>query len=173
MSTAYLTAARTLVALAAGTACGLTGCSRDLNVAAVVPSITQGVADQVGLEVASVTCPRERRPLRAGDTFECLATVSGGGTLTIAVTQTDDTGIVTWTVAGTSGLLDLARVEASIARGLKSQAGVTAAVSCRGRWRSARKGDAFVCDATDQVGRAMTIAVTVVDDLGNVSWETQ
>ncbi len=172
MPTVHTTAHSILVALLAGVACALAGCTKHLNVEAIVPSITEGVADQVGLALTGVTCPSERRPLRAGDTFDCVGIVAGGGTLTIAVTQTDDTGIITWTVAGTRGLLDLAKVEASIASGLKSQAQVETTVSCRGKWKAARKGDAFVCEATDRDGRPMPIAVTVTDDLGNVSWET-
>ena len=164
---------RTFLVLLVAALGGLAGCTKNLNVAAVVPSIIQGVADQVGLALASVTCPSEPRPLLANDTFECIGAVKGGGTLTIAVTQTDGTGIITWTVARTEGLLDLAKVEASIVSGLKTQARVDATVSCGGTWKAARKGDAFECRATAPAGRTMPIGVTVTDDAGNVSWETK
>ncbi len=107
----------------------------------MAPAITQGVSDQVGLKLASVTCPSDPRPLVANDTFDCTGAVDGGGSLTIAVTQTDDTGNITWKVARTDGLLDLAKVEGSIVTGLKTQAHVEAKVSCGGKWKAAGKGD--------------------------------
>jgi hypothetical protein len=153
--------------------CVVAGCTKNLNVAAVAPSITQGVADQVGLTLATVTCPSEPRPLKANDTFDCVGEVEGGGTLTIAVTQTDDTGNITWKVARTDGLLDLAKVEASIITGLKTQAQVEAQVSCGGKWKAAKKADSFDCQASAPDGTPIPIAVTVSDDNGNVSWETK
>ena len=149
------------------------GCSKHLNVDAVAPAITQGVSDQVGLKLASVTCPSDPRPLAANDTFNCTGTVDGGGSLTIAVTQTDDTGNITWKVARTDGLIDLAKVEGSIVAGLKAQAHVDAKVTCGGKWKAASKGAAFDCQATAPDGMPIPIGVTVTDDNGNVSWETK
>lgn len=162
-------------ALAVGLAalCGLAGCTKHLNVEAVAPSISEGVADQVGLTLAKVTCPTEPRPLAANDTFDCVADVAGGGRLTIAVTQTDDTGNITWKVASTDGLLDLAKVEGSIVTGLKTQARVDATVSCGGKWKVAGAGDTFECQATRPDGTPIPIGVTVSDENGNVSWETK
>ena len=65
------------------------------------------------------------------------------GSLTIAVTQTDDTGNITWKVARTDGLLDLGKVEGSIIAGLKSQAQVDAQVSCGGKWKAVTNGIDF------------------------------
>ncbi|AMY09995.1 hypothetical protein LuPra_03222 [Luteitalea pratensis] len=151
----------------------LVGCTKNLNVDAVAPAITQGVSDQVGLRLASVTCPSGPRPLVANDTFNCTGAVVGGGSLTIAVTQTDDTGNITWKVASTDGLLDLAKVEGSIVTGLRTQAHVEAKVSCGGKWKAAGKGDKFDCQATAPDGTPIPIGVTVADGNGNVSWETK
>jgi len=164
---------RLFLFVAAATLPAVAGCSKNLNVGAVAPAITQGVADQVGVRLSGVTCPSEPRPLAANDTFECTATVEGGGQLTIAVTQTDGTGNISWRVARTDGLLDLARVEASIVSGLKAQAQVDATVSCGGKWKAAGKGDAFECQAKAADGTPIPIGVTVVDAKGNVSWETR
>lgn len=151
----------------------LVACTKHLNVDGVAPAITQGVSDQVGLKLASVTCPREPRPLAANDTFDCIGAVEGGGSLTIAVTQTDDSGSITWKVARTDGLLDLAKVEGSIVAALKAQAQVDAKVSCGGKWKAAGKGDTFDCQATAPDGTPIPIGVTVTDDKGNVSWATK
>jgi len=153
--------------------CGVAACTKNLNVASVAPSISQGVADQVGLKLAKVTCPSEPRPLAVNDTFDCLGDVEGGGRLTIAVTQTDDTANITWKVARTDGLLDLSKVEASIVTGLKTQAKVDARVSCGGKWKAAGSGDKFDCQATAPDGTPIPIGVTVSDENGNVSWETK
>ena len=159
--------------LFAATLGNLAGCTKNLNVDSVGPHITQGVSDQVGLKLAKVNCPPGPRPLKADDTFECVGDVEGGGTLGIAVTQTDDTGNITWKVVRTEGLLDLAKVEASIVTGLKTQAQVEATVSCGGKWKAARSGDGFDCQAAAPDGTPIPIVVTVTDDNGNVSWETK
>jgi hypothetical protein len=164
---------RALSVLAAVALVALVGCTRHLNVDAVAPAITQGVSDQVGLQLARITCPPDPRPLAANDTFECVGAIQGGGSLTIAVTQTDDTGNITWKVARTDGLLDLAKVERSIVAGLKSQAQVDAKVSCGGKWKAAGNGDRFDCQATAPDGTPIPIAVTVTDGNGNVSWGTK
>jgi hypothetical protein len=173
MRDVHFTAPRGLGPLLCLAAASGAGCSKHLNVSAVVPAITQGVADQVGLTLASVSCPPDPRPLQANDTFDCRAVVDGGGTLTIAVTQTDDSGNITWRVASTEGLIDLAKVEASIVTGLKTQARVHATVSCGGKWKAAGKGDQFDCQARASDGAQIPIAVTVADSHGNVSWETK
>jgi len=164
---------RPALLLVAAALAALAGCTQNLNVEAVAPSISQGVADQVGLKLAKVTCPSEPRPLKANDTFDCVGEVEGGGRLTIAVTQTDDTGNITWKVAKTEGLLDLSKVEASIITGLKTQAKVDAKVSCGGKWKAGGKGATFDCQATAPDGTPIPIVVTVSDDDGNVSWETR
>lgn len=151
----------------------VSGCTKNLNVDSVPASITQGVADQTGLALAKVTCPSEPRPLAANDAFDCVGDVKDGGTLTIRVTQTDDTGNITWKVVKTEGLLDLAKVEASIVTGLKNQAHVEATVTCGGKWKAAKAGDTFDCQAAAPDGTPIPIGVTVSDDKGNVEWGTK
>ena len=153
--------------------CALAACTRNLNVSSIGPSIIEGVSRQTGLDLEKVTCPSEARPVKADDVFDCVGDVKGGGALTIAVTQTDDKGNVSWKVTRTDGLLDLTKVEASIVAGLKSQAQVDAKVTCGGRWKAAKSGDRFDCDATAPDGTPIPIGVTVTDDNGNVSWETK
>jgi hypothetical protein len=51
---------------------------------------------QSGAQVTTtVTCP-DNEPLQQGDTFKCTALTNDGLTLTVQVTQTDNTGGVTW-----------------------------------------------------------------------------
>lgn len=151
----------------------LVGCTQNLNVESLAPSIIEGIAQQTQIKVASVDCPKEPRPVKAGDTFACTGHIEGGGTVAVAVTQTDDTGNVTWKLGTITGLLDLSKVEASIVAELKKQAEVDATVSCGGKWKSARRGDTFDCDAQAPDGTPIPIVVTVTDDDGNISWATK
>jgi hypothetical protein len=151
----------------------LMACTQNLNVDSLAPSIIDGIAQQTQIKVASVDCPKEPRPVKAGDTFECTGNIEGGGTVAVAVTQTDDTGNVSWKLGTITGLLDLSKVEASIVGELKKQAAVDATVSCGGKWKSAKRGDAFECEAKAPDGTAIPIVVTVTDDDGNISWATK
>jgi Domain of unknown function (DUF4333) len=150
----------------------LAGCTQNLNMDAVKKSVSEGLASQLGLTIASVDCPATR-PTKAGDTFECVATPTGGGRLTVKVSQRDEAGNVSWEVAKTEGLLDIGKVEGSIRTGLKEQAKVEATASCGGRWRAAKAGDTFECQATTADGQTVPIVVSVTDEQGNISWATK
>lgn len=162
---------RLAVTLACLTA--VAGCTRHLNVSAMEPQISEGITRQVGLTIASVSCPTEPRPVAVDDRFDCTAEVQGGGRLTVTVTQTDDSGGVSWKVSRTDGLLDLAKVEASIVSGLKEQAQVDVQATCGVRYRPTKRGEAFDCQATAPDGTPIPIVVSVTDDEGNVSWATK
>ena len=151
----------------------LSGCSRTIEMDTLKKSITDGVAAQVGLQPDTVTCPTEPREVKINDEFECTVIPKEGGRLTIKVTQKDDQGNVNWVVAKTEGLLNLAKVETSVQKGLKEQAEVDATVSCGGRWKGAKKGDTFDCEAKTAAGETVTVMVSVTDDEGNVEWGTR
>jgi hypothetical protein len=151
----------------------IAGCSRTLEMDTIKKSIADGVAAQVGLQVGTVTCPTEPREAKVNDEFECTVTPKEGGRLTIKVTQKDDQGNINWVVAKTEGLLDLAKVESSVQQGLKEQAEIDATVSCGGRWKGAKKGDTFDCDAKTTAGETVTVMVSVTDDNGNIEWGTR
>jgi len=57
--------------------------------------ITDQFKTQTGVTLTAVDCPDDR-PLQQGDTFNCTATTELDEALTIEVTQTDDTGNVSW-----------------------------------------------------------------------------
>jgi hypothetical protein len=159
------TAAAALVALAACT-------PPTLDMDAVKKAISEGVDAQLSLPIESVSCPPPR-PVKAGDSFECIATPRGGGRLTVTVTQDDAKSKVSWKVAKTEGLLDLQKVEASIVAGLREQAKVEATAACGGRWKAAKAGDSFECEAKASGGQTATIVVSVADGNGNISWKTK
>ena len=60
--------------------------------------IANGLQEQAQV-TATVSCPDDR-PIKAGDVFQCQALTEDGTTLTIQVTQTDDSGNVNWQVVG-------------------------------------------------------------------------
>jgi hypothetical protein len=145
------------------------GCTRSLDMAALDRSISDGINTQLQLPIATVSCPAEARALKAGDTFECIATPKEGGRLTVTVTQ-KDAGQVSWDVTRTEGLLDLHKVEASVKDGLKTQTNVDATVACQGRWKATKVGEVFQCQATSGDHKA-TIEVTTTDLAGHISWK--
>jgi hypothetical protein len=156
----------TVLALAVATV----ACSRTLNLDSVKTAISEGLTSQLGLPIASVTCPAEAPAVKAGNVFECTATPKDGGRFTVKVSQKDDQGNIAWEVVKTEGLLDLAKVEAAVQKGLKDQAQVDATVSCGGRWKAGKAGDRFECAAKAATGQDATVVVDVTDNEGNINW---
>ena len=165
------TAATTLMLIAIlGMALALAGCSVTLDMDAIGKSVTTGIASQLGLDIASVDCPKETRQAKAGDVFECTATPKEGGKLTIKVTQKDDKGNIDWELSKAEGILNLQATEAAIVKGIKEQTQADATVSCGGKWKAAKAGDTFDCQATEGANK-VPVTVTVKDDAGNISWK--
>ena len=148
-----------------------TGCTRSLDMAVVDRAISDGINTQLQLPIATVSCPAGDRPVKEGDSFECIATPKIGGRLTVTVTQKPDADKVSWTVSRTEGLLDLDKVEATVKDGLKAQ-NVDATVNCDGRWKAVKVTEVFQCQATSGDHQA-TIEVTTMDQEGRISWKVQ
>lgn len=145
-----------------------TGCTRSLDIAGLERSISDGINTQLQLPIATVSCPPAGRPMKAGDKFDCTATPKEGGRLTVTVTLRDEN--VSWDVTRTEGLIDLDKVEVAVKDALKTQTNVDATVVCEGRWKAAKVGEVFQCQATSGDHKA-TIEVTTKDMDGNFSWK--
>lgn len=154
---------------------GVAGCGTTLDMTAINKSVSEGIASQLSLPVASTTCPTEAPPVKAGGTFECVVVPKAGGRLTVKVTQSDDKGNVKWEVVKTEGLIDLRLVEQSVVKGLKEQANVVdATVSCgEGKFRGIQVGGTFTCQAKSPAKGDATIVVTMTTADGGISWATQ
>lgn len=159
--------ARTTAALAV---LGLAACTSSLDMAAIKTAITDGLKTQLGLEVASVTCP-DSRQIKAADTFECIATPKLGGRLTMKVTQKDDEGNIGWELGKIEGLIDLAILEGVIKDGVKEQDGLDVTVSCGGKFRATEPGKSFECTASDAEQNKWQVEVLMKDPEGNVSYK--
>jgi len=59
--------------------------------------ITDQFQQQTNVALTAIDCPDDR-PILQGDTFTCTATTELDESLTISVTQTDNTGKVNWSV---------------------------------------------------------------------------
>jgi hypothetical protein len=152
-------------------AIGMAACGTTIDMDAVGKAVSDGITSQLSLPIASVTCPSGSRAAKAGDAFECVATPKDGGKLTVKVTQEDDKGNVKWEVVKSEGLIDLKATEDAIVKGLKEQASVDATVSCGGgKFRSAKTGASFECQARTQDKGDATVSVTMTDNAGNISW---
>lgn len=150
----------------------VTGCTRSLDMAVVDRAISEGINTQLQLPIATVSCPAGNRPVKDGDTFDCIATPKIGGRLTVTVTQKPDAGKVSWAVSKTEGLIDLDKVEVAVKDGLKAQSNIDATVACEGRWKAVKINEVFPCQATSGDHKA-TIEVTTVDQDGRISWKVQ
>lgn len=118
-----------------------------------------------------VTCPASVK-IEAGATFSCTASF-GDVKTTVTMKQSDDKGNVT--IVSNTGILISSKLEAEITSGLKNQLHGDFKANCGPRVRPSTPGDHFTCDATEVggSGRNGKIAVTVKDNAGNISWETQ
>jgi uncharacterized membrane protein YhaH (DUF805 family) len=144
-----------------------------LDVQTITTSMTEGLQNQLSLEIASVTCPEATSGLKTGETVECVAIPTVGGRLTLKVSRQEGQKNVKWEVTNTEGLLDLQVVERAVAQGLKEQASVDATVTCGGKYRASTPGDVFDCRLKMADGRESAAAVTVADADGHISWEVK
>jgi|GEM_PF-1812080 len=154
-------------------------------------------AAQLGGEIAAdltaqlggafeVACP-EDQPVEPGSTFECEAVDENGQVGVIGVTVVDEDGNVDWELLevrngdasgdasgdaedATGEVFDGAHLGGVIAADLSAQLGGAFDVSCP-EDQPMRPGATFECEATDGAGQIGLIAVTAVDDTGNVDWE--
>ncbi len=149
----------------------LVACGTKLDVAKVTKAVSDGINTQLQMPIASVDCATAPPDVKAGTTFDCIATPTVGGKLTVKVTENDNSGNITWEVTKTEGLLSLQTVEKAVTDGLKEQTGTDATVSCGGRWRAAKAGDTFECEAKTADGATSKVEVTTKDDQGNVTWK--
>ena len=139
---------------------------------AIESSVQAGLANQLGLEVSSVTCPHDGRKARSGEIFQCEARPAVGGRFFVEVTQKDAAGNIGWKVTKSIGLFDLQAAAAAVEQGLRDQMGLELAVSCGERWQAGSAGDFFEC-VGEADGVTRTIVITVKDDAGNISWKLQ
>jgi hypothetical protein len=149
---------------------GLVACSSTLDMNSVSKAVSEDMSSRLSLPIAEVICPTDPRTVKAGDVFECLAKPRDGGLFTVKVTQADDKGHVTWDLLKSDGLINLTAVEQLVVKGLKEQAGVSAAVSCGGKFRPATGGETFECLAKIPDHADIAIVVTMKDDRGGISW---
>ncbi|BAW96479.1 lipoprotein, putative [[Synechococcus] sp. NIES-970] len=167
----------TIVSITASafTAIALTGCTLTLDAEKLETEISQGLTDQTGLVATDITCP-EDQAIEAGNVFACEATLEGGQTLPIQVTQNDDEGNVNWNadegLNNLRGLISAEALETQIAQGIVEQLGIETTIDCGGPYRVLLTGESFECTATanDGNGESATVQVTAEDDEGNVAW---
>ncbi len=151
----------------------LGGCGITLDIGAVEKSIQDGIEQQLELAMKSVTCPKESRAAKAGDTFECTGQPEIGGSLSVQVTQKDDQGNIDWKVLKSTGLFDMKEAEAAVEKGLAEQVGAEVDLSCGDRWQVGGAGDTFECEGEDADGPIPPVVITVKDAEGNISWSME
>jgi hypothetical protein len=126
--------------------------------------VQKTLTEQTGL-TPKVSCP-QRVKVEKGGRFTCDVTfddVTGAAVLL----QKDDQTLVE--VESFSGFLFTDKLEAVIVERLQAQSGAKVEADCGPRVRPARAGDVFRCQARDDAGVSLEVAVTVKDGTGNVS----
>ena len=78
-----------------------TACSKTLKIGDLESQLGDQLNSKLQTTGITVQCPDSVKA-KAGGTFECTGTLTTGDTLTLKVTQTDDSGHVTWVVVGAS-----------------------------------------------------------------------
>jgi hypothetical protein len=135
----------------------------------VEQQIKQELEKQAGVKLKSISCP-QNIPIIPAISFECTAEVKPEAPFPITVKLKDEAGNFEWEVANSQGLLNLTKLESQFQEALKIQTGKDASVTCGGKYRVNKPGDAFDCQV--QPGLVAEKITVKIDDTGNVSWQT-
>lgn len=153
----------------------LTGCSFNfsfggstLDTVKVESMIKEMITSQIGVEVQSVSCPKDVE-IAANATFQCQVKTHRDDSFAVDVKQEDDQGNVH--AETPSGLLSLAKVEQSIQQGVEQQLNQKVTADCGGALKVVQSGETFECQVTDAQGETHTAKVTATSNDGQVSWE--
>jgi hypothetical protein len=122
----------------------LMSCSKTLDAKKVGESILSEMTKQGASSVKSVICPTDVTPV-TGKEFECIGVLDSGNGVSIAVTQQDAQGNVTWKVSSVRGLLNMTALQSEVEQALKkevSQAKVDCGLSF---YRLVKPGETFEC----------------------------
>jgi hypothetical protein len=121
------------------------------------------------VEVTDADCPEVEDP-EEGQSFECTAKVDGQD-VRIGVTVTDaEEGVVD--IASLDAILKIATLEATIADDMTQESGFEVFVECSDEnFLVAEVGSTLTCEASDGADQTASVAVTVEDATGNVTFE--
>ena len=147
----------------------LVACGQKLNVQKAETIIRDDLATRFatqGLVVNAVTCPKEVR-MKQGSSFACEAHFQGGGTLAVAVAQTDDKGTIEWTMNQRIIVVD--KIEQQIIEQARTE-GHELAVNCGDRVRVVVAQSKFQCMGKDAEGKLLVYDVVMQNDSGDVHW---
>lgn len=145
----------------------LAGCSKQIDDKKAEKFISSSVAQQVGADVKSVSCP-SGLTAKKGATFECTVTGSDGTSGKTTVTEKDDQG----NVSVSAPFIHVRELEQSIGQGIGQQINAdNVDVKCP-EIIVGKKGDTFECQATSGSDKA-TIEVTQKDDQGHVNYKVK
>lgn len=146
------------------------GCTPSFDSKQVEGVIQEGFVQKTGIEVESVSCPKDIE-LKANNTFECVLKDMDANEIAILVTQKDDQGNITWNA--NQGLISLDQLAQSIENNIKQNQDIDVKGNCGdSKFKIAHKDDVFECSISDPDGRSQVVKVTVSDEEGNVTWET-
>ena len=146
-------------------------CKKKIDMDKVKAKISEWLGEEGLAGGETIVCPSEERPLKQGDTFECVVTLAGGGELTVKVTQEDDEGTGRFTLLRTTVLQTRLVVE-SITKRIKEKSGEDYTVDCGAApTLGSGVGTIFECTATSPAGEVLPIEGRQIDTGGQFSWK--
>lgn len=144
--------------------------SKKLDTAEAQRQIAALTERQVGVAATGVSCPAEVQ-VATGTTFTCTGRVDGQA-VSFTVRETDDKGNVH--IDSDNSFVDVAKVEASVAKQVGDEAGVDATATCDAGGHKVLVdgvGKPISCTVTNSQDPTDTLDVTAtVDDNGDVRW---
>jgi Domain of unknown function (DUF4333) len=144
------------------------GCTRNLDMEKVRGSVKDLITTQIGANVKSVTCP-DTRPIKQGDTFDCIAEIDFGKTA-VTITQKDGDGNLGLDTK--QMVVKVAEVEKAIVAAVKKNSPtLDLVVDCGPKFRPSIPNDTFECTGKAGAEQAK-YKVTIKDSQGNIAFET-
>jgi hypothetical protein len=144
--------------------------SKKLDTAEAQRQIAHLTEQQVGVAATGVSCPADVE-VATGTTFSCTGQVDGQP-VSFTVRETDDKGNVH--IDSDNSFVDVAKVEASVAKQVGDEAGVDATATCDASGHKVLVdgvGKPISCTVTNSQDPTDSLDVTAtVDDNGDVSW---
>ncbi len=148
---------------AAAAAVAMVACAQSLDTAKLQSSI-QSKLGEVDLKADSITCPSSIEA-KAGNNFECTATVKGVP-VKVSVTQKDDQGNVSYDIG--SEVFSTEKVVPAVESYFKDQGATAVTVTCpKGVVVAGGNGD-FTCTATAD-GQGYTVKVPLKDGVAQLA----
>ncbi len=142
----------------------LTACTPQLNINKFKTVVGKEFTEKTKIAIQNITCPKNVE-IKVGKVFNCEIEAEDGKVITLEVTQTNDSGKVSW-----KAKVSTSRLEHTVEQEFVKQIGIAVrAVTCPEAVEIVA-GRTFDCEIVSEDGKVITLQVTQKDSQGNVTW---